>query len=54
MGRLYLGITYDIRKKLKNPIIASPDIGGVARARYFANQLGLDLVIVDKRRRESK
>jgi len=35
---------------LKNPIIASPDIGGVARARYFANRLGLDIVIVDKRR----
>ena len=41
---------YIRHKKLKNPIIASPDIGGVARARYFANQLGLDLVIVDKRR----
>lgn len=40
-------------KKLKNPIIASPDIGGVARARYFANQLGLDLVIVDKRREKA-
>jgi ribose-phosphate pyrophosphokinase len=35
---------------LKNPIIASPDIGGVARARYFASKLGLDMVIVDKRR----
>lgn len=37
-------------KNLKNPIIASPDIGGVARARYFASRLGLDMVIVDKRR----
>lgn len=37
-------------KKLPNPIIASPDIGGVARARYFGQKLGLDLVIVDKRR----
>lgn len=37
-------------KHFKNPIIASPDIGGVSRARYFANKLGLDLVIVDKRR----
>lgn len=36
--------------RLKNPIIASPDIGGVARARYFASKLGLDMVIVDKRR----
>ncbi len=41
------------KKELKNPIIASPDIGGVARARYFANQLGLDLVIVDKRREKA-
>lgn len=35
---------------LQNPIIASPDIGGVQRARYFADRLGLDMVIVDKRR----
>lgn len=40
-------------KNLKNPIIASPDIGGVARARYFADQLGLDLVIVDKKREKA-
>lgn len=37
-------------KNLKNPIIASPDIGGVARARHFAERLGLQLVIVDKKR----
>ncbi len=41
---------YIQRKNLKNPIIASPDIGGVARARNFAKKLDLDLVIVDKRR----
>jgi len=40
-------------KNLKNPIIASPDIGGVARARYFAARLGLDMVIVDKRRQKA-
>ena len=40
-------------KQLKNPIIASPDIGGVARARYFASKLGLDMVIVDKRREKA-
>ena len=39
-----------ITKTLKNPIVASPDIGGVARARYFAKLLGLDIVIIDKRR----
>ena len=40
-------------KNLKNPIIASPDIGGVARARYFAEKLGLEMVIVDKRREKA-
>jgi ribose-phosphate pyrophosphokinase len=40
-------------KNLENPIIASPDIGGVARARYFAKKLGLDMVIVDKRREKA-
>ncbi|RLA71712.1 MAG: ribose-phosphate pyrophosphokinase [Epsilonproteobacteria bacterium] len=41
------------KKKLPNPIIASPDIGGVARARYFAKRLGLEMVIVDKRREKA-
>jgi ribose-phosphate pyrophosphokinase len=41
------------RRNLKNPIIASPDIGGVARARSFAKALNLDLVIVDKRREKA-
>ena len=40
-------------KNLKNPVVASPDIGGVARARYFAKLLGLDIVIVDKRREKA-
>lgn len=43
-------IDYIRTKNLLNPIIASPDIGGVARARYFAEKLGCDLVIVNKRR----
>ncbi|MBZ7930279.1 ribose-phosphate pyrophosphokinase [Campylobacter molothri] len=37
-------------KNFKNAIIASPDIGGIARARSVAKHLGLDIVIVDKRR----
>ncbi len=40
-------------KALKNSVIASPDVGGVTRARYFANQMGLDLIIVDKRREKA-
>ena len=44
---------YIEKKALKNPIIASPDVGGVARARYFAQRLGLDMVIIDKRREKA-
>jgi ribose-phosphate pyrophosphokinase len=44
---------YITSKNLPNPIIASPDIGGVARARYFAKNLGLEMVIVDKRREKA-
>jgi ribose-phosphate pyrophosphokinase len=34
-----------------NPIVVSPDVGGVARARYVAKHLqDIDLAIVDKRR----
>ncbi len=44
---------YVQRKNLKNPIIASPDIGGVARARAFAKNFDLDIVIVDKRREKA-
>jgi len=44
---------YVRRKNLKNPIIASPDIGGVARARNFAKNMGLEIVIVDKRREKA-
>ncbi len=40
-------------KNLANPIIASPDIGGVARARSYADKLGYDLVIVDKKREKA-
>ena len=46
-------LDYLKEKNLKNPIIASPDVGGGARARSFAKKLSLDLVIVDKRREEA-
>jgi ribose-phosphate pyrophosphokinase len=48
-----LFIDYIKSKNFANPIIASPDIGGVARARYFAQRLGYDMVIVDKRREKA-
>jgi ribose-phosphate pyrophosphokinase len=56
VDNLYGSVTFEhyIRSKnLKNPIIASPDIGGVARARYFAKRMGLEMVIVDKRREKA-
>ncbi len=46
-------LDYIKSKNFKNPVIASPDIGGVARARYFAKKLNLDMVIVDKRREKA-
>lgn len=37
--------------KLKNPIVVSPDIGGVVRARAIAKLLSdIDMAIIDKRR----
>jgi len=48
-----LFVEYIKSKNLKNPIIASPDVGGVARARAYAESLGLDLVIVDKKREKA-
>lgn len=36
--------------ELENLIIASPDVGGVKRARNFAKYLGADLVVCDKHR----
>ncbi|UAA40182.1 ribose-phosphate pyrophosphokinase [Paraneptunicella aestuarii] len=40
-----------IKRKLKNPVVVSPDIGGVVRARAVAKLLNdTDLAIIDKRR----
>jgi len=48
-----LFVEYIKNKNLKNPIIASPDVGGVARARGYAEKLGFGLVIVDKKREKA-
>jgi ribose-phosphate pyrophosphokinase len=38
-------------RKYENPIVVSPDVGGVVRARAIAKQIDdLDLAIIDKRR----
>lgn len=36
-----------------NPIVVSPDVGGVVRARAVAKQLNTDLAIIDKRREKA-
>jgi len=38
------------RNDVNNLMVVSPDVGGVVRARSFANRIGADLAIVDKRR----
>ena len=45
-------LTSNIKNKIKNtsPIVVSPDVGGVVRARIIAKRIGADLAIVDKRR----
>ncbi|MCP5411570.1 MAG: ribose-phosphate pyrophosphokinase [Alphaproteobacteria bacterium] len=37
----------------KLPMVVSPDVGGVVRARALARRLGTDLAIVDKRREKA-
>lgn len=39
--------------KLDNLIIASPDVGGVSRARAFAKYFGADIVVCDKHRKRA-
>ncbi|NLP43459.1 MAG: ribose-phosphate pyrophosphokinase [Peptococcaceae bacterium] len=43
---------YFLSKQLKDICVVSPDIGGVSRARNFAERIGASLAIVDKRRPE--
>ena len=38
------------KKRDENLVFVSPDVGGVMRARAFANKLNADLAIIDKRR----
>jgi len=41
------------RQKYDNPIVVSPDVGGVVRARAVAKQVDCDLAIIDKRREKA-
>ncbi len=43
---------YFIKKELDNVVVVSPDLGGVTRARDFAERMQVPIAIVDKRRPE--
>ena len=43
-------IDYILDKHLDNVIVVSPDVGGVARARLFAERILAPMAIIDKRR----
>lgn len=43
---------YIKQKNLKDMVVVSPDLGGVSRARVFAERLNCGLAIIDKRRPE--
>ena len=38
--------------KLQNRIFVSPDVGNVKKAQKYANAIGGDICIIDKRRKE--
>jgi len=42
-----------IQQDYDHPLIVSPDVGGVVRARAVAKQLNTDLAIIDKRREKA-
>lgn len=44
-------INYFKKKKIKNLVVATADIGGIKLAWYFAEKLNIPLVVVDKKRR---
>jgi ribose-phosphate pyrophosphokinase len=46
-------VRYFRRLKLNDPVVVSPDPGGVERARAFAKRLNAPLAIIDKRREDA-
>ena len=46
-------VDYFRKLKLKDPVVVSPDPGGVERARAFAKRLRAPLAIIDKRREDA-
>jgi ribose-phosphate pyrophosphokinase len=53
-SRTFMKYIKSLNGSLKDPIVASPDAGGVVRARYFAKKAGFEgLAIIDKRREKA-
>lgn len=54
VDNIYASITaleqYDLLRRVQQPMIVSPDVGGVVRARAIAKRWNADLAIIDKRR----
>ncbi len=50
MSAMSLTATYFARKRLKNPVVVSPDLGNTKRARNFAEIVDAPLAIIEKRR----
>ncbi|MBK2125238.1 ribose-phosphate pyrophosphokinase, partial [Fangia hongkongensis] len=46
-------LDYIRSRRLDNPIVVSPDVGGVVRARAMAKALNTELAIIDKRRQKA-
>lgn len=46
-------LPYLKKLKLENMIVASPDVGGTARARAYAKMLEVDMVVCDKHRKRA-
>ena len=43
-------VKYFKKLSLNNPLVVSPDRGGIERARNFANLLGVDFIALEKHR----
>ena len=47
-------MSYFTKKKIKNLVVVSPDVGGIKMARAYAKRINAGLAIVDKRRVDDK
>ncbi len=43
-------VQYFARKRIKEPVVVSPDVGGIKLARAYAKRFGVPMAVIDKRR----